>query len=46
MGKIDVVKYVNPIEETNNGKAISDLNFFNEETIKVQRREARDIPRY
>jgi hypothetical protein len=41
-----VVKYVNPIEDTNNGKAITDLHFFNEESIKATRREPREIPRH
>jgi hypothetical protein len=44
--KIDVVKYVNPIDDQNNGKALSDLHFFNEEGIKVTKREPRDVPRH
>lgn len=28
--KIDVIKYVNPIEETSFSKSLSDLHFFNE----------------
>lgn len=46
VSKIDVVKYVNPIEDTNNGKAITDLHFFNDENIKVIRREPKEIPRH
>lgn len=46
VSKIDVVKYVHPIDDTNHGKAITDLHFFNEEAIKATRREPRDIPRH
>jgi hypothetical protein len=46
ISKIDVVKYVNPIEDVYNGKSLSDLHFFNEEGIKIQKREPRDIPRH
>lgn len=27
--KVDVIKYVNPIEDSNNGKSLSELFFFN-----------------
>lgn len=46
VGRIDVVKYVHPIEDGHNGKSLSDLHFFNEEGVKVQRREPREVPRH
>lgn len=46
VNKLDVIKYVNPIEDQNNGKALTDLHFFNEEGIKVTRRDPREIPRH
>lgn len=44
--KLDIIKYVNPIDDVNNGKSISQLYFFNEEGIKVSKREPKDIPRF
>jgi len=29
VNNIDVVKYVNPIDDTNLGKSLSDIHFFN-----------------
>lgn len=44
--KIDVIKYVNPIEETSFSKSLSDLHFFNEEGIKISRRDPKEIPKH
>lgn len=46
ISKIDVVKYVNPIEDSHNGKSLSDLHFFNEEGVKAQRRDPKEVPRH
>ena len=44
--KLDVIKYVNPIEDSNLGKSLSDLFFFNQEAIKIQKKDAKDMPRF
>lgn len=43
---VDIVKYVNPIEQVNHGKSLSELFFFNEEGIKIQKKGPREIPRF
>ena len=44
--KLDVIKYVNPIEDSNLGKSLSDLFFFNQEAIKIQKKDAQNVPRF
>lgn len=44
--KLDIIKYVSPIGDTNNGKSISELYFFNEEGVKISKKEIKDIPRF
>ena len=36
--QIDVVKYINPLDDSNLGKSLQELHFFNELTIKIQRK--------
>ena len=44
--KLDVIKYVHPIEDANLGKSLCNLFFFNEEPIKIQKKDAKEIPRF
>ena len=44
--KIDLIKYVYPIDEALNSKSVGDLHFFNEEVVKVQRKDVKPIPRH
>ena len=36
--KIDVIKYVNPLEDSNLAKSLNNLFFFNEEGVKIQKK--------
>lgn len=42
---IDVTKFSDPIKDSNNGKSISDLFFYDNETIKVGKKSPQMIPR-
>lgn len=36
--KLDVIKYVHPLEDANLGKSLNNLFFFNEEGAKIQKK--------
>ena len=38
-------KFNTAISDELNGKSLTDLHFYNEETIKVERKPVKDIPR-
>lgn len=42
---IDVIKFINPFEDSNNSKSLQALCLFNEEVIKIQRKTPKDVPR-
>ena len=44
--KLDIIKYVYPIEDSNLGKSLNNLFFFNDEGVKIQKKEAKDLPRF
>jgi hypothetical protein len=42
---VDVIKYVDPMPDTNNGKSLNELLFYDKENIKIQKKPAKVILR-
>ena len=43
---IDVIKFVNPIDDGYNGKSLADLFFYDGESIKIAQKPPKVIPKY
>ena len=44
--KIDVIKFVNPIDDGFNGKSLSDMFFYDNENIKISQKMPKPIPKH
>lgn len=42
---MSIHKFMSPIADELNAKSLSELHFYNKESIRVQRKPAKDIPR-
>lgn len=42
---IDIIKYVDPMPDTNNSKSLNDLSFYDKETIKIVKKAPKLIVR-
>ena len=43
---IDVIKFVNPVDDGYNGKSLTDMFFYDGESIKVAQKTPKVIPKY
>ena len=43
---IDVIKFVNPVDDAFNGKSLSDMFFYDGEPIKIAQKAAKLIPKH
>ena len=43
---IDVIKFVNPVDDAYNGKSLSDMFFYDGEAIKIAQKGAKLIPKH
>ncbi len=42
---LTVLKFMSPIADELNGKSLGDLHFYNKESVRVQRKPVKEIPR-
>lgn len=43
---IDVIKFVNPVDDGYNGKSLADMFFYDGESIKIAQKISKPIPKY